>query len=713
VATDRAKQLRTQGIAAAKAGQKDQARQMLQQSLQIEPRNEAAWLWLISLARDSRERLFYLNRLLEINPANEMALQSLQQLGLTRQQLAEQVSSLPQKASNQAALAASQEPGVPAANPNRLNQIQPELDNLVREYLAPPTGYPRIVWQKKTRARAGERDVILLRAIIAGIVASVLIILFAVSYTVVWNTPALRGIVFVPTRRPPTLTPTPTFTPTPTPGSTPTPSLTPQVSVTPSPTVPANLPSGRQSAPQPTEIYPPVFEKGVRESVLLLDQGDSAQALPTLQMEITAVQRSFDPAPYYYAALAMADQGDLTGALDLLAQAEERLPEKPNDNFAPLIDAGQAYVNLLLAERQLEAGSRVDAEVQLVTVEEYARAAIAADPRLEQPYLTLARRFMLIGNEDNALKALDDGLAVPDLAGSTRLLIAKGEVLFAQGEYDQADYQAFLALYVDPTVETAHRLRVQAAMSRGEPGLAVLYAQTYLFYWPGSPDAYTLLGEARAAEGNIDLALAAYSRALLAGPNARVLVDRAALYSSLGRDDLALADLNAALELGDDPAVRAQRMQAAYHSGDYATASADIDALRGSGAVSPAELDFLAARIAIDTARDGDTEAITAALDQIDALAGRLPQALAPTAQEYRARALFQLQRYADALEAVDSLLSAQNSASGHYLRGLILQAQGDRAGAQREYEWVLTWSQFYTFPFIEDVRTRLDALRP
>jgi tetratricopeptide (TPR) repeat protein len=475
--------------------------------------------------------------------------------------------------------------------------------------------------------------------------------------------------------------------------------------------VPANLPSGRQSAPQPTEIYPPVFEKGVRESILLLDQSKPAQALPTLQMEITAVQRSFDPAPYYYAALAMADQGDLTGALDLLDQAEERLPEKPNDNFAPLINAGKAYVNLLLAERELESGSRVDAEIQLVTVEQQAKAAIDGDPRLEQPYLTLARRFMLVGREDQALEALNDGLAVPSLAGSTRLLIAKGNVLFAQGKYDQADYLAFLALYVDPTLEAAHRLRVQAALSRGEPGLAVLYAQTYLFYWPGSPDAYTLLGEARAAEGNIDLALAAYSRALLAGPNAKVFVSRAALYSRLGRDDLALDDLTAALELGDDPTVRAQRMHAAYHSGDYATASADIEALRGTGVVSPAELDFLAARIAIDTARGGDTEAFTAALDQLDALTGRLPQALAPTVQEYRARALFQLEQYADALEAVDTLLNAQDTVSGHYLRGLILEAQGDRAGAQREYEWVLAWSQFYRFPFIEDVRTRLDAL--
>ncbi|MEZ4667625.1 MAG: hypothetical protein R3E39_06870 [Anaerolineae bacterium] len=58
MSSDQAKELRRQGIAAAKAGQADQARQFLQQSLRIEPRNEAAWLWLVSLAREQREKFF-------------------------------------------------------------------------------------------------------------------------------------------------------------------------------------------------------------------------------------------------------------------------------------------------------------------------------------------------------------------------------------------------------------------------------------------------------------------------------------------------------------------------------------------------------------------------------------------------------------------------------------------------------------------------------
>src|SRR5215217_1644468 len=74
---DDARALRQQGIQAAKAGQKDNARDLLQQSIRIDPYNEAAWLWLASVARDNRERLFCLQKLLEINPQNETARKAL------------------------------------------------------------------------------------------------------------------------------------------------------------------------------------------------------------------------------------------------------------------------------------------------------------------------------------------------------------------------------------------------------------------------------------------------------------------------------------------------------------------------------------------------------------------------------------------------------------------------------------------------------------
>jgi cellobiose-specific phosphotransferase system component IIA len=40
------------------------------------------------------------------------------------------------------------------------------------------------------------------------------------------------------------------------------------------------------------------------------------------------VSSSFNPAPYYYEALALAGKGDLDSAQQVLQDAEHRLPEK-------------------------------------------------------------------------------------------------------------------------------------------------------------------------------------------------------------------------------------------------------------------------------------------------------------------------------------------------------------------------------------------------
>ena len=96
MAQDRAKQLLQQGISAAKAGQKDQARQILQQAVRLAPQNETIWLWLSSVARDNKERIFCLKQLLEINPKNEHALKGLQALGVAPAQDQTPITSVPQ-----------------------------------------------------------------------------------------------------------------------------------------------------------------------------------------------------------------------------------------------------------------------------------------------------------------------------------------------------------------------------------------------------------------------------------------------------------------------------------------------------------------------------------------------------------------------------------------------------------------------------------------
>ena len=72
--------LLTQGIAAAKAGQRQEARRCLQAVLRDNPRHEQAWIWLSGVLDVPAQRRECLQRVLTINPDNEQARLGLQQL---------------------------------------------------------------------------------------------------------------------------------------------------------------------------------------------------------------------------------------------------------------------------------------------------------------------------------------------------------------------------------------------------------------------------------------------------------------------------------------------------------------------------------------------------------------------------------------------------------------------------------------------------------
>lgn len=66
-----------EGIAAAKAGKKVEARSLIAQVTELDPHNELAWLWLAYLAENPDQAISYLRHVLEINPENEQALSGL------------------------------------------------------------------------------------------------------------------------------------------------------------------------------------------------------------------------------------------------------------------------------------------------------------------------------------------------------------------------------------------------------------------------------------------------------------------------------------------------------------------------------------------------------------------------------------------------------------------------------------------------------------
>lgn len=62
-----------QAIDAAKAGRKEEARRLLESVLDVEERNEQAWLWLSSVIDEDEDRIICLENVLTVNPRNEAA----------------------------------------------------------------------------------------------------------------------------------------------------------------------------------------------------------------------------------------------------------------------------------------------------------------------------------------------------------------------------------------------------------------------------------------------------------------------------------------------------------------------------------------------------------------------------------------------------------------------------------------------------------------
>lgn len=69
------------GIAAARAGQADEARRLLAQAIQQNPRSETAWLWMSSVVQTDDQRIHCLRQVIALNPNNDFALKGLRALG--------------------------------------------------------------------------------------------------------------------------------------------------------------------------------------------------------------------------------------------------------------------------------------------------------------------------------------------------------------------------------------------------------------------------------------------------------------------------------------------------------------------------------------------------------------------------------------------------------------------------------------------------------
>ena len=70
-----------QGIALARAGQREQARNILMQVVELDEQNESAWLWLSGVVDSDDDKAVALENVLALNPNNEWAKRGLKLLG--------------------------------------------------------------------------------------------------------------------------------------------------------------------------------------------------------------------------------------------------------------------------------------------------------------------------------------------------------------------------------------------------------------------------------------------------------------------------------------------------------------------------------------------------------------------------------------------------------------------------------------------------------
>ena len=164
--TSEAAALLQRGITLAQQGQKDYAKQLLQEAAQADPNSEAAWLWLASLYTEPSEMTiaaYCLQRVVAINPGNTRANQALQAImqrvapARTAPQHEASVQApapTPQTAPQQAAPQQAPAP-LPAAEPQRAPQASPQPSDIAR----PEPVAPSAQAQEKTPAESPAAEV--------------------------------------------------------------------------------------------------------------------------------------------------------------------------------------------------------------------------------------------------------------------------------------------------------------------------------------------------------------------------------------------------------------------------------------------------------------------------------------------------------------------------------------------------------------------------
>ncbi len=713
-------QMLHQGIAAARAGQREAARTILQNVVRLDPRNEIAWMWLSSVAADDTERLFCLKKLLEINPANEFALKGLKALGVEPGRGAgEQVGSTV----------------IPTLDESKYTRVLQAVDDFLRRYQAGLFGEtPAVVWSHKRKGRYAESGATRLRQAMAAAAVLLLVVLVGGGFLALRASGLLEGPAepegHLITRMP-SQTPRPTFTPT---KGGPTPTDFPQPMAVPPTEIPAGLVAGDPFAlAEPTEIYPrvhPNVARIVQEAAGYYTIAEYETARDMLRTERERSGQHCYPMLVYYEALSLAGLRDFQEAMQLLEWAQNFRPERGYSTCQdePIILAGMAEVLYQQDPRSTRA-------LELAT------EALREDGRLVQAAVVKARLEMARSDWATARSTIAQALV--ERPNDLNLLVVAAEIELDDNQPAVALNYVGRALYMDPALLPALHLQAKAYLRLAEDsgpgtrqlqyyGLAVRSAQSLLLYYPGDPAGYLYLAEARLGEGNLQMAESALARILenadsLPEESDAVILQayelRGMLHLAQGRYNEARADLRQAV-FADDGSLRVEIAEhladVAMRLGDYADAQSWVSQLVVAQPQN-STYQLWHAQLLIEVCSLYPGKLSCSYAPMMAKLSDSFISTLADEDQQAEAHSLRAQAQYHLTLQQQGASLTGQGRLAlqlalndlvqallvrddpiDQYYRALILEALNDPARAAESYRWVRFWAGWYHYPFVD-----------
>lgn len=722
---DQITQLLQQGIAAARGNQADVARGIFQQVLTLDPRNEVAWAWLANMARNDRERLLFLRKLLEVNPQSEYALKQLASMGIDPESV----------------LQPPEQSAVPMLDDTRYARVQQAVDDFLRLYTPEPADRLAIDWVRGPRKRYADRGVQQLRRVVYGVAglvvllvaAGIIFVLMQIDFT------GSEGQQVARSTRIPTDTPVPTLTPTPG-GATPTPIRTPLYESTAIADLRnAGTPYGISTV---TPMFPrpnPDVERIVEEAIDYYTIGQYQTTADMLSEERERSEPACYPYVVYYEALSYAHMGEFARAESVLEWARTYQAPRPYESCqgSALVTAGIAEVAYLQNPASM-------------TALNLSEQALDVLPEFIPAVLTKGRAQLAMGQVSEAWITANRALETHPQDTNLLLLAAQTELARDQA-LTALDYIG-QALYVDPDLLPALHLQAEAYLTLAQNevdaarrlqayGFAVRSAQLIQQYYEGDPLGYLYLAQARIGEGNTDMAETALSRILAVAddlPDAvQDIVDmayrlRGELRFRQGRFAAARDDLEqyATRLTAPDAGALEMLVQSALETNEFNTARQWIAYLLTRQPENPryvlwqvqlqVELctlypDALTCQYAdaLDTLSDDFVMGLDADRQRAEALSYRA-QARYHTVIRQRA-ALDDDEREAElrqALADTAQALAIRESVLDHYYRGLLFEELGEPVQAFEEYRWVAYWDAQYDYPFTDsDFAERLAVM--